>query len=394
METFLFFVALAIVIFICWKVHSSYERKVDEVKNYFLNKISQYTSLKDLNIEVRTDGKKVKTWDSQHIVDYIIICNKDQVINALKLYNNFVMWWDKNSNSLLKETRQHANYIANSMIIWGGTFRKRTADEISRLENSFNPDNIYFNLRTYTVHSSTRHYNPNTHEWWNDASPIQSTYYNRFKPNDVLARIEVLAQYNFEMTEHQYNCDNQRKLMTQELREQIIERDQSICQICHKKCRRDEIEIDHIKPVSKGGKTTISNLQVLCSTCNRQKSNKWLEDMSGIYQSISNKPKVTENYEKKWDDFNKKYNETKYNNLLPKEKCVEVGDTVLIRYVEDGDELELKLVENNGNSKSNYVTLNSPIGQAILGQTVGDTINARTPNGITTIEIVRLTKNK
>ena len=34
------------------------------------------------------------------------------------------------------------------------------------------------------------------------------------------------------------------------------------------------LHIDHIVPVSKGGKTVPSNLQVLCSKCNGNKSNK------------------------------------------------------------------------------------------------------------------------
>ncbi len=34
-----------------------------------------------------------------------------------------------------------------------------------------------------------------------------------------------------------------------------------------------ELHIDHIKPWSKGGETTIDNLQTLCSDCNLGKSN-------------------------------------------------------------------------------------------------------------------------
>lgn len=72
-----------------------------------------------------------------------------------------------------------------------------------------------------------------------------------------------------------YDSANQRRLMTPELREQIKQRDNYTCQICGK-YMPDEVglEIDHIIPVSKGGKSVPDNLQVLCSRCNRRKSNK------------------------------------------------------------------------------------------------------------------------
>ena len=65
---------------------------------------------------------------------------------------------------------------------------------------------------------------------------------------------------------------NQRKLMTPKLREQIKERDNYTCQMCGKEMF-DEVglHIDHIIPVSKGGKTVPSNLQVLCDKCNLSK---------------------------------------------------------------------------------------------------------------------------
>lgn len=67
----------------------------------------------------------------------------------------------------------------------------------------------------------------------------------------------------------------QRRLMTPELREQIMIRDDYTCQCCGKEMF-DEVglHIDHIVPVSKGGRTVPSNLQVLCSKCNGSKGNK------------------------------------------------------------------------------------------------------------------------
>ncbi len=45
---------------------------------------------------------------------------------------------------------------------------------------------------------------------------------------------------------------------------------------CCKKCgsHKGDLVIDHIKPVSKEGSNDLNNLQLLCSSCNRIKSNK------------------------------------------------------------------------------------------------------------------------
>ena len=46
------------------------------------------------------------------------------------------------------------------------------------------------------------------------------------------------------------------------------------CAKCHKECRLEEMEADHITPWSEGGHTSPDNLQLLCKTCNRTKSAK------------------------------------------------------------------------------------------------------------------------
>lgn len=69
----------------------------------------------------------------------------------------------------------------------------------------------------------------------------------------------------------------QRYLMTNKLREFIKKRDNYTCCNCGNSIHAEPnllLEIDHIKPVSKGGYTVESNLQTLCWKCNRAKSNK------------------------------------------------------------------------------------------------------------------------
>lgn len=75
-----------------------------------------------------------------------------------------------------------------------------------------------------------------------------------------------------------FNPELERRLMTPALRLEIKKRDNYTCQYCEKYMPNDrpgEIHIDHIHPVSKGGKSTRDNLQVLCASCNLEKSDKY-----------------------------------------------------------------------------------------------------------------------
>lgn len=61
----------------------------------------------------------------------------------------------------------------------------------------------------------------------------------------------------------------ERALMTDKLRYKILKRDGFRCQICGRSAEDGvKLHIDHIIPVSKGGKTVESNLRVLCEDCN------------------------------------------------------------------------------------------------------------------------------
>lgn len=94
------------------------------------------------------------------------------------------------------------------------------------------------------------------------------------------------GEFNFSNVLYCYNTNNNRKeytlsveyersLMTASLRYDVLKRDNYKCRICGASAHDGaELHVDHIYPVSKGGKTEISNLQTLCERCNLGKSNK------------------------------------------------------------------------------------------------------------------------
>jgi hypothetical protein len=53
----------------------------------------------------------------------------------------------------------------------------------------------------------------------------------------------------------------------------VFARDGGQCQSCG---ATHDLEIDHIIPLSRGGSNTEKNLQVLCTTCNRRKGNRYV----------------------------------------------------------------------------------------------------------------------
>lgn len=67
----------------------------------------------------------------------------------------------------------------------------------------------------------------------------------------------------------------ERAKMTDSLRYDVLKRDNYRCKICGASAEDGAVlHVDHIIPVSKGGKTELNNLQTLCDRCNLGKSNK------------------------------------------------------------------------------------------------------------------------
>lgn len=66
-------------------------------------------------------------------------------------------------------------------------------------------------------------------------------------------------------------CRVERGRVSNKMRFYILERDHYRCRCCGRSQNEVELEIDHIVPIAKGGKSTSDNLQTLCTDCNKRK---------------------------------------------------------------------------------------------------------------------------
>jgi len=92
----------------------------------------------------------------------------------------------------------------------------------------------------------------------------------------------ILEQYDneqnkFESLKRKYKSANieeesyRRERISEEVRIAVWRRDDGKCARCG---NRENLEYDHIVPVSKGGGNTARNIELLCESCNRKKSGK------------------------------------------------------------------------------------------------------------------------
>lgn len=112
-------------------------------------------------------------------------------------------------------------------------------------------------------------------------SPAGKNHYTGhedFSPEFVQNICEKYFKQKYGFDDEKEFVKKQRSMMSKGLRYDVLQRDNFCCVVCGRNADDGvKLEVDHIKPVSKGGKTEISNLQTLCLDCNRGKSAKYDE---------------------------------------------------------------------------------------------------------------------
>lgn len=108
--------------------------------------------------------------------------------------------------------------------------------------------------------------------WWKNAC----LKFIEYKMKDEILNDDFIISDKYEKnTKIEYKSENSRNISLS-LRLAVLNRDNFRCVFCGKSPATDlwtKLHIDHIKPFSKWGKSTLENLQTLCAECNLWKSN-------------------------------------------------------------------------------------------------------------------------
>jgi 5-methylcytosine-specific restriction endonuclease McrA len=104
-----------------------------------------------------------------------------------------------------------------------------------------------------------------------------------------------------------------RQPLSKKIRFDVFKRDNFCCQYCGQTPPAIVLEIDHIRPVSRGGKNDIDNLVASCFDCNRGKSDKLLtvipksiEEKAALLQEKQDQLKAFEKLQKSKRRFEEK----------------------------------------------------------------------------------------
>lgn len=219
-----------------------------------------------------------------HVPDYVLEKKYDSEVNYNNVYTRDVLIYDLQYNSkkvygyivnakknkdlynqYLKEIGQKVNYgeykdkcnekqLEKYILLE----RKLVKNKIQNVKTSFSIKVIIkqYDMGNNYITGKTNVFYANEIESLIDkVNDRNGTFFNNREIYEAIVRVE-------------------RGKVSNKMRFSIYERDHYRCKKCGKKQYQTDLEIDHIIPISKGGKTEYNNLQTLCRKCNKEKGNR------------------------------------------------------------------------------------------------------------------------
>ena len=259
---FLLILPLAIV-FIVFSINDKYKKFILEHSEAIkeLNKINnsyQFNKISNQEIKSKYDNE-----DYYNIIspkDYLIYylnLNKDYVLKMIKATN---MNRELYNNSYIKD-------INNINVFDSYDIDKKPINhkKLIKMEKELFDRRILHPTIEYSIAVTIIRTNIN--------GEFEGRKKETFKVGDIKTIIKQLNQkrgdFYFNRDIWDALCRVERGKVTNKMRFLIYKRDGYRCRKCGSE---KDLEIDHIVPIAKGGKSTLDNLQTLCKKCNKEKS--------------------------------------------------------------------------------------------------------------------------
>ena len=247
-------ISLAFVLFIKYVLNNSYAiRKINE-----LNYQYHFHSIRNFNMSHRYDNEKM----------YNEISPKDYLTYELQFIK-------KEVNKALKETLDNkANYenylldVKDKCIVGKNVKYPQIKWLFVLVEKWFLKNKIkkpvtMFAIRIKLILTNIDGYYKNHKTSVFSAGEIYDLIYKLNKKNGTF----YLSKDIWDSI-----CKVERGKVSNKMRFAIYQRDNNRCRYCGR--RNVVLEVDHIIPIAKGGKSTMDNLQTLCHDCNVKKGDK------------------------------------------------------------------------------------------------------------------------
>ena len=262
---------LFIIIYVVYK-----EIQKDTIKRHELFVLENSVTIKNLLTlnksyrfyEVIKCFDVANSYDNEHF--YNDISCEDFLIYLLQTQKDDILQEIKRTNYNKKLYKEYVENVKKEIKV--GTFTQSTngynLDLLLKIEKD-----LFFQKRLLPKTDffiSIKLHKTNIHGF------IHNSKGQTFNENEILSLIKRLENKNG----YFYNdrgiwdalCRVERGKVTNKIRFMIYERDGYRCRHCGS---TENLEIDHIQPIARGGKSTIDNLQTLCRNCNKFKDTKY-----------------------------------------------------------------------------------------------------------------------
>ena len=269
MITFIIIIIIALIVFLFCYFYQLYQHEYDKFilqNSLCLKQLKEINNRYKFHPDIRFD--QCHTYDNDKI--YSTISCQDYIIYQLQYISKKVI---EQIEKVSENQQTYSNYLSEvntisdfgkfQMPIKNLNLEKLIVKEKTMFKkNLLQKPTTHFNL-TVTLYCST----------------INGRIYDKktavFYDNTIFTLINRLNNKNgtFYNDREIWNslCKVERGKVSNKMRFSIYERDGFRCRKCGVSDRYADLEIDHIIPIAKGGKSTYDNLQTLCHKCNVEK---------------------------------------------------------------------------------------------------------------------------